>query len=63
MYECVNAGVPFKGLCGGNAECCTCHIHLPEQLIKAEDYLNPNDYEQDSLDWLGNAVAESRLAC
>ena len=63
MKEGMNAGIPFKGLCGGNAECCTCHIHLPVLLVQAEDYTNPNDYERDSLDWLGHAIGESRLAC
>ena len=29
MSAGVEAGVPFEQACGGNAECCTCHIYVP----------------------------------
>ena len=34
----MKAGVPFEVACGGNAECATCHIYIPEEIIEAEDY-------------------------
>ena len=39
----IKAGVPYEVACGGNAECCTCHVYLPKSVIEAEDYVKPDD--------------------
>lgn len=28
----VDHKVPYEVACGGNAECCTCHVYIPERL-------------------------------
>ena len=46
MLAGVAAGVPFEQVCGGNAECCTCHIQVPvEELLGTEGYEEPGDAE------------------
>ena len=37
MYAGTQAGVPFEQACGGNAECCTCHVHVPVDEIRDQD--------------------------
>ena len=59
----IKAGVPYEVACGGNAECCTCHVYLPKSVIEAEDYIKPDDQERDALDWAHGTSEESRLAC
>mmetsp|Transcript_19061 Transcript_19061/g.13653 ORF Transcript_19061/g.13653 Transcript_19061/m.13653 type:complete len:99 (-) Transcript_19061:92-388(-) len=59
----VKAGVPFEQACGGNAECGTCHIYITEEIMKADDYQEPEDAELDVLDWAEDVKDESRLAC
>ena len=31
----LEAKVPFQVACGGNGECCTCHVFLNDNIIKA----------------------------
>ena len=38
MKAGIKAGVPYEVACGGNAECCTCHVYLPKSVIESEDY-------------------------
>ena len=50
--------------CGGNAECCTCHVHLTKKIVSAQDYIEAEERELDALDWVdAGLVDESRLAC
>ena len=58
MTSGVSAGVPFEEACGGNAECCTCHIYIPIEDIKRDEqnesdfiYKEPLDNELDALDF------------
>ena len=47
MQAGISAGVPFEEACGGNAECCTCHLYVPiEDIIKDEDHLMGEGYYQ-----------------
>ena len=66
MKVAVAQGVPFEQACGGNAECCTCHIKVPVDDLRSEDgpnYKEPSEKEQDGLDFAAGATDESRLAC
>ena len=70
MYSGIAAGVPFEEACGGNAECCTCHLHIPiEDILKDEEnvsdfiYKEPLDNELDALDFAQDSQENSRLAC
>ena len=70
MYAGVAAGVPFEEACGGNAECCTCHVYVPiEDIQKDEEnvsdfiYKEPLDNEMDALDFAQDSQVNSRLAC
>ena len=62
MYAGIAAGVPFEEACGGNAECCTCHVYAPiDQIIEKERdfpnatadelYKEPEAQELDALDF------------
>ena len=55
--------VPFQVACGGNAECCTCHVYLTDAVMKSQDYTDPEDAELDALDFAEDTKDESRLAC
>ena len=35
MQEALKVEVPFPVACGGNAECCTCHVYLTKKIILA----------------------------
>ena len=37
MHAGLDAGVPFEQVCGGNAECSTCHIQVPIKDIKTSE--------------------------
>ena len=37
----LRAGVKFEVACGGNAECCTCHVKLKDDVLQSQDYLKP----------------------
>ena len=63
MQAGLKAKVPFEVACGGNAECCTCHVYLPKSVIESADYEKPGDIEVDALDWASGSTPESRLAC
>ena len=54
-------GLPMEGLCGGSAECGTCHVFVaPEWLPK----LCPaRDEEENQLDQLPIVEPNSRLSC
>ena len=56
-------GVPFLVACGGNAECCTCHVYLTKEVMNSQDYTDPEDAEMDALDFAEDTKDESRLAC
>ena len=67
-------GVPFEEACGGNAECCTCHVYLPVEEVKRDEegiidsnranvYQEPEDKELDALDFTSGTTENSRLAC
>ena len=66
MMTAVRQGVPFQMICNGNAECCTCHMHVPVEQLREQDgdnYVEPSQKEQDAL-YSGSGVTdESRLAC
>ena len=59
----ISAGIPFEVACGGNAECCTCHVFIPESVRSQPDYINPEDNELDALDFAQGVTENSRLAC
>lgn len=63
MSAGLEARVPFQVACGGNAECCTCHCFFPDEIIKSQDYTEPDERELDALDFCEGATDESRLAC
>jgi ferredoxin len=42
MTAGIRCGVPFEQACGGNAECTTCHLLIPESIIEGEDYEEPS---------------------
>jgi 2Fe-2S ferredoxin len=63
MEAGVAGGVPFEMACGGNCECCTCHVYLNLEIMQAQDYTDPEDKEIDALDFAEGATEESRLAC
>ena len=44
-------GVPFEMACGGNAECTTCHIKLPDAIMESGEYEEATDFEQDAIDF------------
>ena len=47
MYVGLDEGVPFMQACGGNAECCTCHVIAPvDEIIEAEREF-PNATEEE----------------
>lgn len=35
MNAGVAHGVPYEVACGGNAQCCTCHVMMSENIMKA----------------------------
>ena len=47
----VAGGVPFEMACGGNCECCTCHVYLNLEIMQAQDYTDPEEREIDALDF------------
>ena len=57
------AKIPFQVACGGNAECCTCHVFLNNHIISSQDYIEAEEKELDALDWAEGTSEESRLAC
>ena len=63
MQAGIKAGVYFEVACGGNAECCTCHIKLEPKVIQSELYIKPEGKEIDALDWAKGTDENSRLAC
>ena len=63
MKAGIKAGVPYEVACGGNAECCTCHVYMPKIVLESADYEKPDDAERDALDWAMGTSPESRLAC
>ena len=64
MRAGIDAGVPFEVACGGNAECCTCHLYVPvDKLRETEGYKEPLELEIDALDFAAGSTDESRLGC
>lgn len=63
MAAGIKAGVHFEVACGGNAECCTCHIKLEPSVIKNQLYVGPDSKEIDALDFAVGTDENSRLAC
>ena len=64
MQAGIDAGVPFEVACGGNGECCTCHLYVPvEELRNTVGYQDPLDLEADALDFASGSTFESRLGC
>ena len=63
MQAGLQAKVPFQVACGGNAECCTCHVFFPKEVIISQDYTEPEERELDALDFCEGATEDSRLAC
>jgi 2Fe-2S ferredoxin len=63
MQVGLRAGVKFEVACGGNAECCTCHVKLQDSVIKSPYYFAAESKEIDALDWAVGADDSSRLAC
>ena len=59
----LKAKVPFTFLCGGNAECCTCHCFFPKEIFLSQDYEKPETRELNALNLCEGATDESRLAC
>ena len=55
--------IPYEVACGGNAECCTCHVYVPLILKQQDDWQPPAENEQDALDWAESTTEQSRLAC
>ena len=55
--------IPFQVACGGNGECCTCHVFLNSHIQRDPDYQEPEEAEQDSLDWSNGTNEFSRLSC
>ncbi|MBS7805818.1 2Fe-2S iron-sulfur cluster binding domain-containing protein [Rhizobiales bacterium TNE-4] len=54
-------GLPMEGLCGGSAECGTCHVFVaPEWLPKL---FPARDEEENQLDQLPIVEPNSRLSC
>ena len=47
----ISSGIPFEVACGGNAECCTCHVFIPESVREQPDYVQPEEKELDALDF------------
>ena len=47
----MRAGAQFEVACGGNAECCTCHVYLTRAIVTSQDYIEPKMKEIDALDW------------
>ena len=63
MQVGLRAGVKFEVACGGNAECCTCHVKLQKAILQSPDYVGPSEKEIDALDFAHGANELSRLAC
>ena len=64
MAAGIDAGVPFEVACGGNAECCTCHLFVPVKILRGtEGYEEPKELEADALDFASGSTDESRLGC
>jgi 2Fe-2S ferredoxin len=63
MEAGIMGGVPFEVACGGNAECCTCHVYLDLAVRQSPDYTDAGDKELDAIDFAEGATDESRLAC
>ena len=63
----INAGiankVPFQKACGGNAECTTCHVHIPREIQMNQEYIDAEEKELDSLEFSEGNNENSRLAC
>ena len=51
MTAAMWAGAGFQVVCGGNAECCTCHVYLTKTIVTSQDYIEPETKEIDALDW------------
>ena len=51
MRAAMRAGAQFEVACGGNAECCTCHVYLTRAIVTSQDYIEPKMKEIDALDW------------
>lgn len=49
------------GLCGGNISCSTCHINLPDSLLKSQK--PQTEEEKDLLKVKSNNSSNSRLGC
>ena len=53
--------LPVEGLCGGCAECATCHVYVSEDWV---DKLHPSSEEEEAqLDLTPNTRSTSRLSC
>ena len=63
MSSGLDANVPFEVACGGNAECCTCHVYLNLHIMQDQAYEDADEREMDALDWTEGTTDESRLAC
>lgn len=63
MQAGLRAGVKFEVACGGNAECCTCHVKLQDSVLQNPEYIEALDKEIDALDWAAGTDEHSRLAC
>ena len=63
MQAGLRARVQFEVACGGNAECCTCHVKLQDSVMKSPYYIAAESKEIDALDWAVGTDDTSRLAC
>jgi len=63
MEAGIMGGVPFEVACGGNCECCTCHVYLNLEIMQSQDYTDPADNEMDAIDFAEASNEWSRLAC
>ena len=63
MSAGIASGVPFEVACGGNAQCCTCHVHMNDNIMKSQDYTDPEEKEIDAIDFAEESNEYSRLAC
>ena len=54
-------GLPMEGICGGAAECGTCHVFVSEEWLPK--LFAARDDEETQLDQLPEVHANSRLSC